>query len=73
MMTWLTNGSDPDLPKGGDRTSASTVGATIVPAEGTGEGQHKRVESWELREREMRNARPSFEEDSRSVKELERV
>ena len=64
--------SDPDLPKG-DRTSGSTVGATVIPAAAAGEGQHKRVESWEMRDREARNTRPSFEGDEQGVKELERV
>ena len=40
------------------------MGATIVPAAAEGEGSHKRVESWELRDRE---------EDAQQVKELERV
>ena len=50
--------SDPDLPKGG-----ATVGASVV-SDAT---NHKRVESWELKEGRGRERRPIFERDGESI------
>ena len=56
--TDLTTSSDPDLPKGG-----VTAGASVIP----GATNHKRIESWELKEGRGREGRPSFERDNDSI------